>query len=114
MRYIPHTEEDVRHMLAAIGAPSVESLFEVIPEKARLARPLNLRPAASEQEVMLEQRALSARNACLDTHDWFLGAGTYAHFVPSAVEALSARAEFLTAHRIAIFNRQLHGVAKRV
>ena len=98
MRYIPHTEEDVRRMLAAIGAPSVESLFEVIPEKARLARPLDLRPAASEQEVMLELRALAARNACLDTHDWFLGAGTYAHFIPSAVEALSARAEFLTAY----------------
>jgi glycine dehydrogenase subunit 1 len=98
VRYIPHTEEDVRRMLTAIGAPSVESLFEVIPEKARLARPLDLRPAASEQEVMLELRALAARNACLDTHDWFLGAGTYAHFVPSAVEALSARAEFLTAY----------------
>ena len=33
MRYIPHTEDDVRAMLAAIGEASVEALFASIPEK---------------------------------------------------------------------------------
>ncbi len=98
MRYVPHTAEDVRHMLRTIGAASVESLFASIPEKLRLGRPLSLPKAASEQEVLAELAALAARNAHSESHDWFLGAGTYAHFVPSAVDALASRAEFYTSY----------------
>jgi glycine dehydrogenase subunit 1 len=98
VRYIPHTEDDVRRMLRAIGVASVESLFASIPEKLRLGRPLALPQAASEQEVLSELAALAARNAHTDSHEWFLGAGTYAHFVPSAVDALASRAEFYTSY----------------
>jgi glycine dehydrogenase subunit 1 len=98
VRYIPHTEEDVRQMLRTIGAASVESLFASIPEKLRLGRSLALPKAASEQELLSELAALAARNAHTDSHDWFLGAGTYAHFVPSAVDALASRAEFYTSY----------------
>jgi glycine dehydrogenase subunit 1 len=86
-------------MLAAIGAPSLESLFDAIPEKLRLARPLDLPASASEQEALAELAALAARNACVDGHDgWFLGAGTYAHYIPSAIDALAGRAEFYTSY----------------
>jgi glycine dehydrogenase subunit 1 len=98
VRYIPHTEADVQRMLDAIGAGSLEDLFDAIPEKQRLARPLNLPRAASEQEILAELAALAARNASTESHDWFLGAGVYAHFVPSAVDALASRAEFTTAY----------------
>jgi glycine cleavage system P protein (glycine dehydrogenase) subunit 1 len=98
VRYIPHTEDDIRQMLRAIGVPSVESLFASIPEKLRLGRPLALPKAASEQEVLAELAALAVRNAHTESHDWFLGAGTYAHFVPSAVDALASRAEFYTSY----------------
>ena len=85
-------------MLRTIGVASVESLFASIPEKLRLGRPLALPKAASEQEVLAELAALAARNAHTESHDWFLGAGTYAHFVPSAVDALASRAEFYTSY----------------
>ncbi|HYB13673.1 MAG TPA: aminomethyl-transferring glycine dehydrogenase subunit GcvPA [Myxococcota bacterium] len=98
MRYIPHTEDDIRHMLRTIGVASVESLFATIPKKLRLGRPLDLPQAASEQEVLDELAALAARNSHAESHDWFLGAGTYAHFVPSAVDALASRAEFYTSY----------------
>jgi len=98
VRYIPHTEDDVRQMLRAIGVASVESLFASIPEKLRLGRSLALPKAASEQEVLAELAALAARNAHAESHDWFLGAGTYAHFVPSAIDALASRAEFYTSY----------------
>jgi len=78
--------------------PSVERLFAPIPDKLRLGRPLSLPKAASEQEVLAELAALAARNVHSESHDWFLGAGTYAHFVPSAVDALASRAEFYTSY----------------
>ena len=98
MRYIPHTDDDVRGMLAAIGAPSVEALFDCVPEKLRLARALALPAAGSEQEVLAELGELAAKNAHPGSHAWFLGAGTYAHFVPAAVDALASRGEFYTAY----------------
>ncbi len=85
-------------MLAAIGAPSVASLFETIPVKLHLARPLAIAQAASEQDVLQELSALAAKNESHASSDWFLGAGTYAHFVPSAVDALISRAEFYTSY----------------
>ncbi len=98
MRYIPHTEADVARMLDAIGVDSVEALFEAVPEKLRLRRPLALAAALSEQELLAQLDALAARNAHTGSHDWFLGAGTYAHFTPSAVDAIASRSEFSTAY----------------
>ena len=85
-------------MLDTIGARAVEDLLAPIPEKLRLYRPLAVPEAESEQTLLAELRALAERNASPATHDWFLGAGTHAHFVPSAVDALASRAEFYTAY----------------
>ena len=98
MRYIPQTEREVEMMLDVIGVPSVDSLLESVPDKFRLRGPLDVPAAISEQELVGEISALAARNANTDTHDWFLGAGTYAHFAPSAIDALVSRAEFLTSY----------------
>jgi glycine dehydrogenase subunit 1 len=98
LRYVPHTDADVRDMLRVVGAKRVEELFACVPEKLRLDRPLRLPPAASEQEVLAELRSLAERNAHADRYEWFLGAGLYNHFVPSAVDALASRAEFATAY----------------
>jgi glycine dehydrogenase subunit 1 len=98
MRYIPNTDEDVRAMLARIGAASVEALFSRIPARLRFPRALDVPRAASEQEVMSELGALAQRNANLESHRFFLGAGVYPHFIPSAVDALAGRSEFYTSY----------------
>ena len=98
MRYIPHTEEDVEQMLDAIGVSGLDALFANIPAKHRLAGDLALPLAASEQEVLAELSELAERNANTTTHAWFLGAGAYAHFIPSAVDAVVSRSEFYTAY----------------
>ena len=98
LRYIPHTRDDVRRMLEVIGSPRVEDLFTAIPEDLRLRRPLAFPQAASEQEVLAELERLAAANADARSHDCFLGGGTYAHFIPSAVDALVSRAEFYSAY----------------
>lgn len=98
MRYLPHTDEDVRRMLDAIGAESIEALFAPVPEKLRARGALALPGAMSEQELVRELEALAARNAHALDLDWFLGAGTYAHFAPSAIDLLASRAEFTTSY----------------
>jgi glycine dehydrogenase subunit 1 len=98
VRYIPHTDREIRSMLEAVGAASVDALFDSIPEKLRLEGALLLPPALSEQEVMQALTRLSARNANSESHAWFLGAGVYPHFIPSAIDALISRAEFMTAY----------------
>src|SRR6185436_353501 len=50
--YTSLTDDDLRVMLAAIGAGSVEELFAgMVPEGVRLDRPLHLPQGMSEQEV---------------------------------------------------------------
>ncbi len=85
-------------MLEAIGVGSVDALFANVAQKHRLQRPLAVPAAASEQELLTELSTLAEQNAHSASHDWFLGAGCYAHFIPSAVDAIASRAEFYTAY----------------
>ncbi|MDD9802007.1 MAG: aminomethyl-transferring glycine dehydrogenase subunit GcvPA [Deltaproteobacteria bacterium] len=98
MRYIPHTDEEIRCMLRRAGCSSLDELFQCIPPPLRRAGALNLPEAGSEQEVLARLEALAARNENAAAMDCFLGAGCYAHFLPSAVDALVSRAEFTTSY----------------
>ena len=95
-RYVPSTESGRRQMLRAIGASSIEELFEDVPARFRLARPLRIEGPMSEPEVMAHLAALASRNR----HDMvsFLGGGANRHFVPSVIDYLLQRGEFLTAY----------------
>jgi glycine dehydrogenase subunit 1 len=97
-RYIPHTEEDCRKMLEAIGLKEVEDLFGSIPEQCRLSKPLNLPPALSEPDLMLHVQGLQSPAVSGDPWSSFLGAGAYRHFIPSVVSSLISRSEFYTAY----------------
>ncbi|PLX84158.1 MAG: aminomethyl-transferring glycine dehydrogenase [Desulfuromonas sp.] len=98
MRYIPHTEEDVRQMLEVIVVGSLEDLFEEIPRSVRLQRPLNLSRPLSESELLRDLRGLAALNATAETHRSFLGGGAYNHFIPAVVDQIISRSEFYTAY----------------
>ncbi|WP_026369892.1 aminomethyl-transferring glycine dehydrogenase subunit GcvPA [Kallotenue papyrolyticum] len=95
--YISITDQDRAAMLNAIGVPSIDALFEVVPAEVRFP-PIDLPAPMSEAELLRELRRLSAKNANAQTHSIFLGAGAYNHFVPAAVDALLRRAEFYTAY----------------
>ena len=97
-RYIPHTEEDCRKMLEAIGVKKVEDLFESIPKEYRLSKPLNLPPALSEPDLMLHLQGLQSPIFSGDRWSHFLGAGAYHHFIPAVVPSLISRSEFYTAY----------------
>ena len=95
--FIPNTDDDRAAMLAEIGAPSVESLFDDIPEQFRHP-PLNLPAPIPEMQLRAEMEALAQRNFHAGDHPSFLGAGVYRHFCPAVVGPLVTRGEFLTSY----------------
>ena len=95
-RYTSVTEQDLREMLGAIGAGSVEELFEAVPAGVRLDRELDMADGLSEQEVNDHVSALAARNVSTEDEISFLGAGMYDHYVPSLIDSILSRSEFLT------------------
>ncbi len=98
MRYIPHTETDIREMLSAIGIKEIGELFHSIPEALRLEAPLDLPPALPEADLTQALSQLASRNVNLEECAVFLGAGAYRHFTPSVVNHLLLRGEFLTSY----------------
>ena len=97
MPYIPHSDEDRKAMLAAIGVRSIAELFEDVPEHARFPE-LDLPPALSEIGVRQELGTLAEANLGVADGPCFLGAGAYHHFVPAVVDAMLSRGEFYTAY----------------
>jgi glycine dehydrogenase subunit 1 len=95
--YTSVTDGDLAAMLAAIGVSSVQEIFDrQIPAGVRLSRPLALPDGMSEQEVYEHLRSLASRNTSAEDELCFLGAGMYDHYVPSIVDMLMERSEFLT------------------
>jgi glycine dehydrogenase subunit 1 len=83
-------------VLAAIGADSIDALFADVPEGVRLGRPLDMPAGKPEQEVYQYLRELAATNVSADDEISFLGAGMYDHYVPSLIDSILGRSEFLT------------------
>jgi glycine dehydrogenase subunit 1 len=84
-------------MLAAIGAPDIESLFAQIPEAHRFRGTLDLPPALTS-EVALKRHMLELlkKNRDCEANLSFLGAGIWQHHVPAIVDEVVGRTEFLT------------------
>jgi glycine dehydrogenase subunit 1 len=98
MRYLPLTPGDRAEMLAAIGVPSIDTLFADVPEAARLEGPVDLPRAMGEIEVERVIADMAARNVAAGSVPFFIGAGVYRHHIPAAVDHLIQRGEFLTSY----------------
>lgn len=95
MPFIPHTPEDVRTMLAAIGVPTLDALFDEIPPTLQIGELSALPEALNERQIsrLMETRAAeTAPPLC------FLGAGAYEHHIPAAVWEIAGRGEFYSAY----------------
>ena len=99
MRYLPLSDGDRRAMLDAIGVASVDDLFVDVPAAARLSGPIEgLSMHMTEMAVEQKMGALAKRNLAAGDAAFFVGAGAYRHHVPSSVDHLIQRGEFLTAY----------------
>jgi len=99
MRFLPNSDHDRAEMLTHIGVDSISDLFADIPEHLQIrAGTFNLPTAMSEAAISRKYQGFAAQNSSAASHRYFLGGGTYHHFVPAAVDYILNRGEFLTAY----------------
>ncbi|MBL0312165.1 MAG: aminomethyl-transferring glycine dehydrogenase subunit GcvPA [Holophagaceae bacterium] len=96
MRYLPTAAAEDRALLDAIGANRAEDLLTGVPDHLKLHRALDLPATSSELEVLREMERLAGLNTRFAAS--FLGAGAYAHFIPSAIDHQISRQEWFTAY----------------
>jgi len=95
MPFIPHTEEDVKAMLASIGANAIDDLFDEIPAALKSDGLEGVPPGLNEMEItrlMLERAETDGRYLN------FIGAGAYEHHIPAAVWQIATRGEYYSSY----------------
>lgn len=95
MPFIPHTPEDIKYMLNAIGVDSIEHLFDEIPANLKISELAKVPTQLNEMQVsrLIKEKAnLNNQLKC------YAGAGAYEHHIPSAIWQLTTRGEFYTAY----------------
>ena len=95
MPFIPHTDNDIKEMLATIGAPTIDALFEEIPTALRIKSLAGIPEALTEMDVGRLMQGLAQRDGRPLN---FIGAGAYEHHIPAAVWAIVTRGEFYSAY----------------
>ncbi len=99
MRYLPHTQQDIKEMLEVIGVGSLEELFSSIPQACRRNVPMQLPEPMTEWELKEHMIALADQMPSYSLRKQiFLGAGSYDHYIPEAIRYLIQRSEFLTSY----------------
>lgn len=98
MRYLPQTKNARKDMLDAIGVQNVDALYADIPKSAFIDGMADLPMHMGELEIERELGAMAARNVAASDVPFFLGAGVYYHHIPSSVDYIIQRSEFLTAY----------------
>ncbi|MCK5403368.1 aminomethyl-transferring glycine dehydrogenase subunit GcvPA, partial [Candidatus Bathyarchaeota archaeon] len=97
--YIPNdTDEIKRRLFEGIGIRSVEEIFADIPKNIPRIENLSLPKAKSEVEVRKEVERILSKNISSRDYLSFLGGGVWNHYVPSVVDAIASRGEFLTSY----------------
>ena len=98
MSFCPHTPDEIKQMLEAIGVQKIDDLFAEIPEPCRPKGPIALPDGISESEIIEKVTDLADRNRSTQEMICFLGAGAYDHLIPAAIKHLILRGEFFTAY----------------
>ncbi len=98
MRYLPHTDEDIRHMFDAIGVKDFEELFRTVPGSCRYDKKMALPAPKTEWSVNSHMAEIRSMMKVSSEHTVLIGAGRYQHHIPSTIPNVMGRSEFLTAY----------------
>lgn len=94
--YVSTTIKEEKEMLDAIGVNSIDDLFKNIPEEVKIKGELNLPDGLSEMEVKNLIESIANKNKVFSSI--FRGAGAYNHYIPSIVNSVTSKEEFVTAY----------------
>lgn len=95
MPFVPHTEEDIREMMAVCEIDQISALFDEIPHHLRAAPLKDMDSGLNEMQISKLMQARANQDGIRLN---FLGAGAYEHYIPSAVWDLVGRGEYLTSY----------------
>ena len=95
MPFIPHTPDDVTAMLGAIGAGSIEELFDEIPPALKAGKLKDVPEGLSEMAVARLMQERASQDGFWSN---FIGAGVYEHHIPAAIWQITTRGEFYSAY----------------
>jgi glycine cleavage system P protein (glycine dehydrogenase) subunit 1 len=98
MDYVQITAKQREEMLKAVGASRIDDLLKQVPDQFRLNEPLKVPEPMDELSLRSHLANLAAQNQSTDQQVCFLGAGSYDHFIPTVVDHLAMKGEFLTAY----------------
>lgn len=98
MRYLPLTDTQRNEMLNAIGASNIDELYSDVPAEIVQKADINLPRHKGEIEVENILRNYANQNISASEQAFFLGAGVYHHHIPSTVDYVMQRSEFLTSY----------------
>ncbi len=95
MSYISLSKKDKKEMLDKIGVSSIEELFRCIPDELKVKQRLDVPEALTEPDLIRHIEEIASQNSY---HQYlsFLGGGAYSHVIPSVVDYLSSRGEFIS------------------
>ena len=94
--YIPSTPREREEMLRALGLQDFRDLYRDVPQEMYLDGGPDIPAGMSECEVNRAVSAMAAKNRVFSTV--LRGAGAYDHYIPSIVEFIPNKEEFLTAY----------------
>ena len=98
MSFVGRSDAERREMLATIGVPREETLWDQIPKEFRLSGPLSLPAPLAEYEITRKFHEWAGLNADASRYASFLGGGIYDHFIPAALRSIVSRSEYATAY----------------
>lgn len=98
MRYLPHSNDEIREMLAVTGHRKLEDLFAHIPESCRFQGEMDIPGQLSEWALTDHFQTLAKNIYTSSSKAVLLGAGSYMHHIPEIIPSLIRRSEFLTAY----------------
>ncbi len=95
MPFIPHTSDDIKTMLDAIGVEKIADLFDEIPNDLLIEGLTHVPSQMNEMEV---SRFIKDKSRVDHSLKCFAGGGAYEHHIPAAIWQLATRGEFYTAY----------------
>ena len=98
MRYIPHTDEDIREMQEAVGISDLDELFKSVPAACRRETPMDLPEAMTEWDLEAHMLELAGKMGNCAGTKVYMGSGSYSHHIPSFIPYVAGRQEFVTAY----------------